>query len=134
MAELPTTLQEIAVTILDVIGDCEEAKKALCADDYEDTAQSASFHWLEAVLHVVNLHPALFSLNNLLSSLTLEKHEFNQHYRDNLCDLNNACRSYPPFESLLQGEFGERLDAFLEEMFSDVDTDGGDEGEMINID
>jgi hypothetical protein len=55
----------------------------------------------------------------------LEQHEFNLHYRDNLLDLNNASRSYLPFEDLLQGEFGKTLDAFLEEMLSDVETDGG---------
>jgi len=125
--DLPNTIEEVADTILDVIGNCEEAQNA---DDYENTAQVAFFHWLEAVLHVVNRHPALFPLNNLLSSLQLEQHEFNLHYRDNLWDLNNACRSYPPFETLLQGEFGESLDAFLEEMLSDVDTDGRDEGDV----
>ena len=130
MAELPTTLQEIADIIFGVIGDCGEAKKAQNADDYEDIAQDALFHWLPAVLHVVERHPVLFPLNNLLSSLNLEQHEFNLHYRDNLWDLNNACRSYLPFETLLQGEFGKSLDAFLEEMLSDVETDDGDEGEM----
>lgn len=124
MAELPNTLQEIAETILDVIGDCEEANQSQNADEFSECANSTILHWQQAVLHIIERHPDLFPLNNLLSSLNLDDDEFKQNYRDNLLDLYNTCYAYQPFEDLLQGEFGITLNSFFEEMMSDVDTDG----------
>ena len=55
--------------------------------------------------------------------MELSKDEYKLHYRDNLLDLYRTCYAYQPFEALLKGEFGETLDAFCEDMMSDVDTD-----------
>jgi len=123
MAELPNTIEEVADTILDVIGDCEEVNQSQNPDYYEE-AQNALFHWQQAVLHVIQLHPDLFPLNNLLSSLTFDEDDYKLHYRDNLVDLYRTCCTYEPFEALLQGDFGISLNSFFEEMMSDVDTDG----------
>jgi hypothetical protein len=125
MADLPNTLPEIADTILDVIGNCEEANKAQDAAEYEDAATGALFHWQSAIHHIIDLHPDLFPLNNLLSLLNSDKDDFQLNYRDNLLDLYKTCYAYQPFEALLQGEFGTTLDDFREEMQSDVETDDG---------
>ncbi len=119
MAYLPNNLQDIADTILDIISDCEEANQT------QDAAPSASFHWQSAINHIVELHPDLYPLNNLLSSLIWTEDEFKENYRDNFLDLYKTCYAYQPFEALLQGEFGTTLDDFLEEMQSDVETDDG---------
>jgi hypothetical protein len=124
MADLPNTIEEIFGTILDVIGGCEEANKSQNADEYDEAAQDALFHWQQPVLHITEIHPDLFSLNNLLSSLTLDQDEFKQNYRDNLLDLYRTCCAYEPFEDLLQGDYGISLNSFFEEMMRDVDTDG----------
>ena len=124
MAELPNTIEEVADTILYVIGDCEEVNQSQNPNDYEEAAQNALFHWQQAVLHITENHPNLFPLNNLLSSLTSDQDEFKQNYRDNLVDLYRTCCTYEPFEALLQGDFGISLNSFFEEMMSDVDTDG----------
>lgn len=125
MADLPNTLPEIAETILDIIGDCEEANQAQDAAEYEDAATGALFHWQSVIHHILDLHPDLHPLNNLLSSLTWTEDEFKKNYRDNLLDLYNTCYAYQPFADLLEGEFGTTLDDFLEEMQSDVETDDG---------
>ena len=122
--ELPDTPEAIAKRILDIIADCDEAFKAETDEDYEDNAMSALNHWQSVVHHILSIHPALFPLNNLLSLLSFDKAEFQQSYRDLLLDLNNTCREYEPFGVLLQGEFGSSLDGFVEEMMSDVETDG----------
>ena len=124
MADLPNTIEEVADTILYVIGDCEEVNQSQNPNDYEEAAQNALFHWQQAVLHVIQLHPDLFPLNNLLSSLTFDEDDYKLHYRDNLVDLYRTCCAYQPFEALLQGDFGISLNSFFEEMMSDVDTDG----------
>jgi hypothetical protein len=125
MAESPNTLEEIADAILDIISDCDEANKADTDEEYESIAMSAIPYWQSAVHHIIGLHPYFFPLNNLLSLLNLDKAEFQQNYRDLLLDLSRTCRAYQPFSVLLQGEFGNTLDSFLEEMLSDVDTDDG---------
>ena len=125
MADLPNTLPEIAETILDIIGDCEKANQAQNAAEYEDAATGALFHWQSVIHHILDLHPDLHPLNNLLSSLTWTEDEFKENYRDNLLDLYKTCYDYQPFEALLQGEFGTTLNDFLEEMQSDVETDDG---------
>ncbi len=124
MADLPNTDEEVADTILDVIGDCEEAYQSQDADEYDECANSTIFHWQEAVHRIIQLHPHLFPLNNLLSSLNWDEDEFKQNYRDNLLDLYRTCCVYQPFEALLQGDFGISLNSFFEEMMSDVETDG----------
>ena len=136
MADLPNTLEEVADTILDVIGDCEEAYQSQDADEYDESANSTIFHWQQAVHHIIQQHPDLFPLNNLLSSLTLDEDEYKLHYGDNLVYLYRACLAYQPFEALLQGEFGITLNSFFEEMMSDVDTDGDveDDGEDGGMD
>jgi hypothetical protein len=125
MAESPNTLEEIADAILDIIADCDETNKAETDEEYESNAMSAIHHWQSAVHHIIELHPDLFPVNNLLSLLNSDKAEFQQNYRDYLLDLSRTCRVYQPFETLLQGEFGTTLDGFLEEMLSDVETDDG---------
>jgi len=125
MADLPNTLPEIAHTILDIIRDCKEATQAQDAAEYEEAATDAIFHWQPAVHHILDLHPDMDPLNNLLSLLNLDKDEFQSNYRDNLLDLYKTCYAYQPFEDLLEGEFGTTLDDFLEEMQSDVETDDG---------
>jgi len=125
MADLPNTLSEIADTILDIIGDCEEAIQAQDAEEYEDAATGTLFHWQSSINHILELHPDLHPLNNLLSSLTWTKDEFKESYRDNLLDLYKTCYAYQPFEALLKDEFGTTLNDFLEEMQSDVETDDG---------
>jgi len=133
MEELPTTIQEIADTILGVIGDLEEAKQTQSADDdYESIAHDTICYWQSAVHHIIGLHPDLFPLNNFISSLELSEGEYKLHYRDNLLDLCRTCYAYQPFEALLQGEFGETLDAFCDDMMSDVDTDGDMDDIMEN--
>jgi hypothetical protein len=122
--ELPDTPEAIAERILDIIADCDEAFKAETDEDFEEIAMSTPNHWQSVVHHILSLHPALFPLNNLLSLLSLDKAEFQQSYRDLLLDLNNTCREYEPFGVLLQDEFGSSLDGFVEEMMSDVETDG----------
>jgi hypothetical protein len=124
MAELPNTNEDIVIAILDIICDLEEAKQAQEQDDYESLAHDTICYWQSAVHHIVGLHLDLFPLNNFISSLELSKDEYKLHYRDNLLDLYRTCYAYQPFEALLQGEFGENLDAFCEDMMSDVDTDG----------
>jgi hypothetical protein len=125
MAELPNTLPEIADTILDIIRDCEKANQAQDAEEYEDVATGALFYWQSAIHHMLELHPDLYPLNNLLSSLTWTEDEFKENYRDNLLELYKTCYDYQPFEALLQDEFGTTLDDLLEEMWSDVETDDG---------
>lgn len=124
MADLSNTLSEIANTILYVIGDCEEANKSPNADEFSECANSTILHYQQAVLHIIDQHPDLYPLNNLLSSLNWDDDEFKQNYRDNLLDLYRTCCAYEPFEDLLQGDFGISLNSFFEEMMSDVDTDG----------
>ncbi len=121
--ELPNTHEETAGVILDIIADCDEAFKAT-DEEYEGIAMSALNHWQSYVHHILSLRSALFPLNNLLSLLSFDKAEFQESYRDLLLDLNRTCREYEPFRDLLQGEFGSSLDDFVEEMMSDVETDG----------
>jgi hypothetical protein len=121
--EPPNTPEEIADTVSGIVADCDEAFKAT-DENYEGIAMSALSHWQSDVNHITYHHPALFTLNNLLSLLNEERDFFQQNYRDLLLDLNNTCREYEPFGVLLQGEFGSSLDGFLEEMLSDVETDG----------
>jgi hypothetical protein len=123
MEDLPNTLEEIAYTILDIINECQEANESQETDNYESLAMGAIFHWQSAVHHILSLHPDLYPVNNLLSSLTEDEIDYKLHYRDNLLDLYNTCYAYQPFEDILQGEFGATLDSFLEEMRSDVETD-----------
>lgn len=125
MDELPNTIEEIAVTILDIIGDCEEAYQTHNPEEYESSAMDATFHWQSPVHHILDLHPDLYPLNNLLSLLTLDYDECRLHYRDNLIELYHTCFNYQPFEHLLHDEFGTTLNDFLEEMQSDVETDDG---------
>jgi hypothetical protein len=120
----PNTLEEIAGVILDIIAGCLEAFKAKTDEDYEGIAMSELSHWQPVVLHIQSFHPDLFPLNNLLSLLNYERDLFKKNYRELLIDLNNTCREYEPFAVLLQGDFGSSLDGFLEEMLSDVETDG----------
>ena len=117
-------LSEIADTILDVISNCEEANQSPNADEFSECANSTILHYQQAVLHIIDQHPDLYPLNNLLSSLNWDDDEFKQNYRDNLLDLYRTCCAYEPFEDLLQGDFGISLNSFFEEMMSDVDTDG----------
>ena len=123
MEDLPNTPEEIAYTILDIIDDCKEANESQETDNYESLAMGAIFHWQSAVHHILSIHPDLYPINNLLSSLTEDENDYKLHYRDNFLDLYNTCYSYQPFEDLLCGEFGTTLDSFLEEMQSDVETD-----------
>ena len=120
-------LEDVKNAILGLFDVCTEAfKKAQNhAEEYQACADSAQFHWMQAVIQISTDHPDLSPLNDILSLLAMSSaSEYKKAFREQIWVVYDAVYEYVPLEPFLQGEFGDALNVYIQEVQSDDETDG----------
>jgi hypothetical protein len=119
-------LEDVTNAIRGLFDVCTEAfKKAKNhPEEYQACADSAQFHWMQAVIRISTDHPDLSSLNDILSLLAMSSaSEYKKAFREQIWVVYDAVYEYAPLEPFLQGDFGDDLNVYIHDVQSDDDTD-----------
>jgi len=122
--QAPEDLKDAILGLFDV---CTEAfKKAQNhPEEYQACADSAQLHWMQTVIQISTDHPDLSPLNDILSLLAMSSaREYKRAFREQIWGVYNAVYEYAPLEPFLQGDFGDELNVYINDVQSDDDTDG----------
>ena len=124
------SLQE---SIIGILNDCQDAfQKTSQPEEFQKQVDSALSQWMEDAIFIAQEYPDLSSLNDILSVLAaLSAEEYAKVYKEQIWVVYEAVHNCELLESSLQGDFGEVMNSYINNVQSDDDTENESDDESV---